>query len=68
MRIHQLLEATNRPDPRSMTPRSAYRYAVDVIEGRWPEAESIIFGDQEAGANYAKHFNLVRTINGWTTR
>ncbi len=40
-------------------PSSAYWYAIDVIKGRWPEAEPTIMKDPEFAVNYADN-----VING----
>ncbi len=39
-------------------PKSAYKYALDVIKGRWPEAEQYIATDPEYAYLYAK--NVIR--------
>jgi len=35
--------------------REAYEYAIEVIQGRWPEAEPIIMKDPRSAYSYAMH-------------
>ena len=37
-------------------PRAALNYAIDVIKGRWHEAEPVILADRGWGAEYRKRF------------
>ena len=55
MKLSRLYEdAKQHPDPSKMTPREAFNYAHDVIEGRWPEAEPIIMQEPKSAYWYAQ--------------
>lgn len=43
----------SHPDPKTMSPLEAMRYALNVIKDEWPEAEPIIMQDPEAAYFYA---------------
>ena len=40
-------------DLEKLTPEAAYRHAVDVIKGRWSEAEELIMTNPEWASWYA---------------
>ena len=44
-------------------PRWAYWYALEVIKGRWPEAEEYIKKDPEIASYYAEH--VMKDRNFW---
>jgi len=46
-------------DLEKMTPKDAYEYALNVIKGRWPEAEEIIKTDSHLFDKYCK--NVLKT-------
>ena len=46
-------------DLEKMTPEAAYWHAVNVIKGRWPEAEEIIKTDADWFDKYRK--NILKT-------
>jgi len=40
-------------------PRWACEYALEVIKGRWPEVEAILFGNQK---EYYRYINGIITV------
>ena len=51
--MHADYEDLELPDVKELTPYNLYRYARDVIQGRWPEAEPIIMKDPKCACWYA---------------
>ena len=52
--MHADYEDLELPDVKELTPYNLYRYARDVIQGRWPEAEPIIIKDPKSTCFYAR--------------